>query len=172
VSCRQQPSGERAPLCRASPSGVEWSFGGQRERNNLFAPRVDTVLVIAGREAVRTGTARLDETLCELRYVTDPCGSTLGQDRWPRLGGRLRRRRPLIELLVGCHDADNYSTRSQKWLWGNVLDADLGGLRATLCCFRWNGRNSVPNCPRGHPDYPEATPRPYGSQPVATQKPP
>src|ERR1035437_4864604 len=27
-----------------------------------------------------------------------------------------------------------------------ALNSGLRWLRATLCCFRWNGRNSVPNC--------------------------
>jgi hypothetical protein len=36
-----------------------------------------------------------------------------------------------------------------------------------LRCFRRNGRNSVPGCPRGHP---EATLRPSGSQPVGTPR--
>ena len=50
-----------------------------------------------------------------------------------------------------------------------TLNSGLRWLRATLGCFRWNGRNSVPGCPRGHP---EATLRPSGSQPVGTPKPP
>src|ERR1039457_2533762 len=50
-----------------------------------------------------------------------------------------------------------------------ILNSGLRWLRALLRCFRWNGRNSVPGCPRGHP---EATPRPCGSQPVGTLKPP
>ena len=50
-----------------------------------------------------------------------------------------------------------------------TLNSGLRWLRATLRCLRWNGRNSVPGCPRGHP---EATLKPSGSQPVGTQKPP
>jgi hypothetical protein len=46
-----------------------------------------------------------------------------------------------------------------------TLNSGLRWLRATLRCFRWNGPNSVTG-------YPEATPRPCGSQPVATPKPP
>ena len=33
-----------------------------------------------------------------------------------------------------------------------ALNSGLRWLRATLCCFRWHGRNSVPDCPRGHPE--------------------
>ena len=33
-----------------------------------------------------------------------------------------------------------------------ALNSGLRWLRATLCCFRWNGRKSVPDCPRGHPE--------------------
>jgi hypothetical protein len=33
--------------------------------------------------------------------------------------------------------------------WGSqmTLNGGLRWLRATLRCFRWNGRNSVPGCP-------------------------
>jgi hypothetical protein len=65
---------------------------------------------------VLTGTPRLDETLCEVGYVTNPCRSTPVQDRWPRLGSRFRQRGPLIELLVGWHYKGNNSTHSQKQL--------------------------------------------------------
>jgi hypothetical protein len=50
-----------------------------------------------------------------------------------------------------------------------ALHNGLRRLRATLGCFRWNGRNSVPDRPRGHP---ENTLRLYGRQPVGTLKPP
>src|ERR1035437_2580013 len=33
-----------------------------------------------------------------------------------------------------------------------TLNSGLRWLRATLRCFRWNGRNSVLGCPRGHPE--------------------
>ena len=32
-----------------------------------------------------------------------------------------------------------------------TLSSGLRWLRATLCCFGWNGRDSVPDCHRGHP---------------------
>src|SRR5664280_48502 len=32
-----------------------------------------------------------------------------------------------------------------------TLHSGLRWLRATLRCFRWNGRNRVPGCPRSHP---------------------
>ena len=48
-----------------------------------------------------------------------------------------------------------------------TLNSGLRWLRVTLRCLRWNGRNSVPGCPRGHP---EATLRPCGSQPVGTPR--
>ena len=50
-----------------------------------------------------------------------------------------------------------------------TLNSGLRRQRATLGRFRWNGRNSVPGSPRGHP---EATLRPCGSQPVGTPRPP
>jgi hypothetical protein len=50
-----------------------------------------------------------------------------------------------------------------------TLNSGLRRQRATLGRFRWNGRNSVPGCPRSHP---EATLRLCGSQPVGTLRPP
>src|ERR1035437_7433599 len=42
----------------------------------------------------------------------------------------------------------------------------VASLSVILRCFRWNGRNSVPGCPRGHP---EATPRPPRGHLVANR---
>jgi hypothetical protein len=65
-----------------------------------------------------------------------------------------------------------------------TLNSGLRRQRATLGRFRWNGRNSVPGCPRGHPEatlrppsgppsgHPQATLRPPSGHPQATLRPP
>src|ERR1035441_5034235 len=47
-----------------------------------------------------------------------------------------------------------------------TLNSGLRWLRATLRCFWWNGRKSVADCPRGHP---EATLRPPSGHLVANR---
>src|ERR1035437_1239330 len=87
-------------------------------------------------------------------------GAKLGSDGSPR-----RRRRV------------NVNGQSRGTAWRMILLASpltMPSERAinrvlVLRCFRWNGRNSVPGCPLGHP---EATLRPSGSQPLGTPKPP
>jgi hypothetical protein len=90
-------------LPKLSPSLAGWALGGQSARNNLFAPRVLTIIVVAKREAVLTFARRFDETLCEVSYISNPCRSAASQDRRARLGSRFRQCRSLVELLVLWH---------------------------------------------------------------------
>ena len=175
-----------APPAFAGPPSISEAYC-QRAKGKDHAPSGAPALALylspASRRPIRTQLCAPNSRASGPLFL-QPCArssreaSPVGLRRYERAVGGRRSSHSVTQRIVSwgrSRDGSefargNRSVDTEGFCKSQMtLNSGLRWLRATLRCFRWNGRNSVPGCPRGQP---EATLRPCGRQPVGTPKPP